>query len=147
MQVLLRQNVEHLGKTGELVDVKPGYARNYLVPKGCAVWVTRKNKKSIEREIEKFQILEDKRLSELRELASKITASNCTVAVQADENDKLYGSVSAEDIAKSLKISGIDIAAKIIRIPKPIRAIGVFEVEVRLDANIVADLKVWVVKE
>ena len=147
MEVLLKQSVEHLGETGELVKVKAGFARNFLVPKGKAVPVNRKNRKSIEVEIQKFKALEDKRLAKLREQATKLSEANCTVAVQADENDKLYGSVTQEDIARALKIAGYDVAPKTIRIPKPIRAIGVFEVKVLFGSDVAADLKVWVVKE
>jgi large subunit ribosomal protein L9 len=147
MEVLLKQSVEHLGETGELVEVKAGFARNFLVPKGKAVLVNRKNRKSIEVEIQKFKALEDKRLTKLREQAGKLSEANCTVAVQADENDKLYGSVTQEDIARALKIAGHDVAPKAIRIPKPIRAIGVFEVKVMFGSDVASDLKVWVVKE
>lgn len=147
MRILLKESVEHLGESGQLVEVKPGYARNFLVPKGKAVVVTRSNKKSIEKEIEKYKVLEEKRLDDLRDLAGKIAEANCTVAVQADENDKLYGSVTAEEITKSLKLAGIDILPKQVKIGKPIRSIGVFEVKIHLDASIDATLKVWVVKE
>jgi large subunit ribosomal protein L9 len=147
MRILLKESVEHLGESGQLVEVKPGYARNFLVPKGKAIVVTRSNKKSIDKEIQKYQILEDKRLDGLRELAAKVAEANCTVAVKADENDKLYGSVSAEEICKALKLSGIDLSPKSIKIGKSIRSIGVFEVKVHLETNIDAVLKVWVVKE
>lgn len=147
MRILLKESVEHLGESGQLVEVKAGYARNFLVPYGKAVVVTRSNKKSIEKEIEKYVVLEEKRLVGLRELATKISEANCTVAVQADENDKLYGSVTTEEIAKALKLSGLDISPKSIKIGKALRSIGVFEVKVHLDATIDAVLKVWVVKE
>jgi len=147
MRILLKESVEHLGEFGQLVEVKSGYARNFLVPKGKAIVVTKANKKSIEKEIEKFQILEEKRLGGLKQLAAKISEANCTVAVKADENDKLYGSVTAEEIVKALKLSGIEVSSKSIKIAKPIRAIGVFEVKVHLESSIDALLKVWVVKE
>lgn len=147
MQILLKKEVEHLGQAGQVVDVKPGYARNYLVPQNLAIFVTRKNRKSIEKEIEKFEIQEKKRIADLKELASQIEEAKCTVAVKADENDKLYGSVSVEDICKSLKISGLDINQKWIKIKKPIKSIGVFEILVQLDKEISTELKVWVVKE
>lgn len=147
MQVLLKQSVEHLGQTGELVEVKSGYARNYLVPKGCAVVVDKKNRRSIEKEIQKYKALEEKQLEKLRAQASALSEANCTVAVQADENDKLYGSVTPEEISRSLKIAGFDVPPKAIKIPKAIRAIGVFEVVAQLGAGVTAELKVWVVKE
>jgi large subunit ribosomal protein L9 len=147
MQILLKENVEHLGSTGELVDVKSGYARNYLVPKGYAINVTRKNIKSIEVEIEKFRVIEQKKLAVTQELAKKLAEANCTIAVQADENDKLFGSVTAEEIVKAVKVSDLTIEAKQIKIPRAIKSIGVFDVKVELEMGVVADLKVWVVKE
>lgn len=147
MEILLKQKVEKLGETGELITVKDGYARNFLVPKGYAVQVTRKNRKSIENEIEKYRVLEERRLVALKDEAAKVAEANCTVAVQADENDKLYGSVSPEDIARALKLSGHDVSPKNIKISKSIRAIGVHEVEVLFGSGVVANLKVWVVKE
>lgn len=147
MQLLLKENVEHLGSTGELVDVKPGYARNFLVPRGFAVQVTRKNKNSIEKQIEKYKVAEAKKLELVKEFAAKVTEVNCTIAVKADENDKLFGSVTPEEIAKAVKLGGVDIKPKQIKIPKAIRAIGVFDVKINLEMGVVADLKVWVVKE
>jgi large subunit ribosomal protein L9 len=147
MQVLLKENVEHLGKTGELVDVKSGYARNYLVPKGFAINVTRKNIKSIELEIEKYRVIEQKKLAVTQELAKKLAEANCTIAVQADENDKLFGAVTAEDIVKAIKVSDFNVEAKQIKIPRAIKSIGVFDIKVNFDMGVVADLKVWVVKE
>jgi large subunit ribosomal protein L9 len=147
MQVLLKQSVEHLGQTGEMVEVKSGYARNFLVPTGRAIPVDKKNRRSIEKEIEKYRALEEKRLLKLRAQAKALAEANCTVAVQADENDKLYGSVTPDDIARSLKLAGFEVSAKSIRIPKPIRAIGVFEVKVLFGSEVSSDLKVWVVKE
>ena len=147
MQVLLKQYVDHLGKAGEMTEVKSGYARNYLVPTGRAIIVDKKNRNSVEKEIAKYRALEEKRLTKLRDQAKGLSEANCTVAVQADENDKLYGSVTQEDIARSLKLAGFEIAPKSIRIPKPIRAIGVFEVKVLFGSEISTDLKVWVVKE
>ena len=147
MQVLLKKSVEHLGITGELLDVKPGYARNYLVPKGLAINVTRKNIKSIEKEVERFKLSEKKKLSEIEALAKKLSEVNCTIAVQSDENDKLFGSVSAEEIAKSVTLAGIEIQAKQVKMPRQIKSIGVFDVKIHFEMNVVGDLKVWVVKE
>ena len=147
MEILLKEPVEHLGSTGQLVDVKAGYARNYLIPKGKAIYVTRKNRKSIEKEIGKYEVLEQKRLAGLRDYAEKVSNTNCTVAVKADENDRLYGSVTAEEIARSLAVAGIEVTPKAISIPKAIRSIGVFEVKLNLGSGVNADLKVWVVKE
>jgi large subunit ribosomal protein L9 len=147
MEVLLKESVEHLGELGDLVQVKPGFARNFLIPKGKATLVHRKNRKSIEKEIQKYQAIENKRIDKLRVFADELSKAGCTVAVQADENDKLYGSVASEDIAKALKLGGFDVSPKAISTPKPIRAIGVFEAQVDLGSEVVATLKVWVVKE
>lgn len=147
MEVLLKESVEHLGELGDLVQVKPGFARNYLIPQGKATLVHRKNRKSVEREIQKYQAIEQKRIDKLKTYAAELEKAGCTVAVQADENDKLYGSVTPEEIAKSLKLGGFDVSPKAISTAKPIRAIGVFEAEVDLGSGVVATIKVWVVKE
>lgn len=147
MELLLKDKVEKLGFPGQVVKVKPGYARNFLLPQGLAIMVTRENRKSIEKEIEKFKVQEKKRIQDLEELAARIVVAKCTVAVQADESDKLYGSVTQEDIARALKLSDLDVNPKIIKIKKPIKSIGVHEIKVQLDKAVSADLKVWVVKE
>lgn len=146
MQILLNEAVEHLGSPGDLVEVKSGYARNFLLPRNKAIVVTRQNRPTIEKEIEKHRRKETKRLDGLRQQAEKLSAVNCTVVSKADENDKLYGSVTPADIAKALKVSGFDIPPKKIVIPEPIRAVGVYTVKVQLEKDIAADLKVWVVK-
>lgn len=147
MKILLREAVEHLGNAGEFVAVKDGYARNFLIPKGMAVRVTRQNAASIEKEVEMHKAREEKRMQALQESADKIEEANCTVSCRADDNDRLYGSVTQADIAKSLKVSGFEVSPKQIEIDQPIRQIGVHSVRVRFDKKIVAEVKVWVVKE
>lgn len=147
MKVLLKDNVAHLGKQGDVVEVKPGYARNFLVPRGTAMVVTRKNHRSISKEIEIQKRRQERLVVITQDFAKKIFEAKCTVAHQADENDKLYGSVTTADIAKSLKLMEIEIDPKNIVISEPIKSIGVHDVRVKLDAGIEAELKVWVVKE
>ncbi|MBF0244186.1 MAG: 50S ribosomal protein L9 [Planctomycetes bacterium] len=146
MQILLMEEVEHLGKAGQLVEVKPGYARNYLVPHGKARMVTRNNVSAIEKDLERIKALDKKHREELRGIAAKLSDVNCTVECRADENDKLYGSVTGVEIAKVLKISGIEINPKCIELPEAIKKIGVYDVVVKLETDIKAALKVWVVK-
>lgn len=147
MQVLLKQDVEHLGRAGQLLEVKPGYARNYLVPQEKAIYVTRQNAKSIELEMEVYRRKEERRLADLRVQAEKVSQVSCTVACKADENDHLYGSVSGADVASALRVAGFEVDAKAVRIASPIKSVGVYEVEVVLERNISATVKVWVVRE
>ncbi len=147
MKILLKEQVEHLGSAGSIVEVKPGYARNYLIPKDKAVAITRKNMAVIENEVERHKRSAEKRLIHLKEMCGKIADANCTIARQCDENDKLYGSVTPKDISGALKIIGFDVDAKSIQVNESIKSIGVHQVRVKLESNIETDLKVWVVKE
>ncbi len=147
MRVLLKAALEHLGRPGELVVVKPGFARNFLVPRGLAMEVTRDNQRTVEMEMKRQKGREEKRRAQLQDMARRISEANCTVAAKADESDKLYGSVTPAEIVKALKLVGLDVDPKAVHLDDPIKAVGVFTVKVVLDTGVSADLKVWVVKE
>ncbi|HMA76754.1 MAG TPA: 50S ribosomal protein L9 [Candidatus Krumholzibacteriaceae bacterium] len=148
MEIILRDNIENLGKTGEIVDVKDGYARNFLIPKGLAVIATRSSKKVIEEEDQQRKIRARKIKRNLEGTAEKMKGISCTITVQASDEDRLYGSVGASDIAEAInKHSDIKIESKQIILEEPIKILGVYTVTVRLHKEVEVPVKVWVVKE
>ena len=147
MKVILREDVQHLGDVGEIVTVKPGYARNYLIPQGLAVQADPKNIKKVEHE----RRLINQRLAKLHgaasELGAKIAGLPVTITRKVGEQDKLFGSVSARDIGESLQAEGHAVQRRQIRLAEPIRDLGVYEVQVRLHPEVSPKIRVWVVAE
>ena len=145
MQLILTQDVDNLGKAGELVSVRPGYGRNYLVPRGLAVTATVRNKNQLEHE----RVLIEKRVAKERatatELAGRINGMTLQFERNVGEDEKLFGSVTNRDIAEQLKRANVDIDHRTIVLEHPIKALGKYEVPVRLAAGVVATLKFWVV--
>lgn len=145
MQVILTQDVDNLGKAGELVSVRPGYGRNYLVPRGLAVSATVKNKTRLEHE----KALIEKRVAKERatatELAGKINLMTLQFERMVGEDEKLFGSVTNRDIADQLKRAGVDIDHRTIVLDQPVKALGKYETIVKLAAGVNANLKFWVV--
>lgn len=146
MQVVLRADIENLGRLGDVVKVKPGYARNYLIPKGLAMLATEKNLKIFEREKKKLQEKMDAIRFAAQELKEKLEALEVVIEVRVGEGDKLYGSVTAANIADKVQELGYEIDKRKIIIPEPIRALGEYDLEVRLHPDVKAILKVKVVK-
>ena len=147
MLVILKENVENLGRIGEVVKVTDGYARNFLIPKKLVVAANENNMMAIEHQ---KKMLEKKRNLEklsAEELAKKISAFTCNISRKTGEKDKLFGSVTTSDIADTLKAGGIEVEKRSIHMKEPIKALGVHNVEIRLLPEVVASLKVWVVKE
>ncbi len=147
MKVILRSDVENLGRLGDLVQVKPGYGRNYLLPQGFAMLATPANLKVFELERKKLQVKVEALRSTAASLADKIANASISIAMRVGENDKLYGSVTSVMIADALAEKGIDLDRRRILLDAPIRQLGDYEVRVRLHADVVADLKVSVVAE
>jgi large subunit ribosomal protein L9 len=145
MQIILTQDVDNLGKAGELVSVRPGYGRNYLVPRGLAVSATVTNKTRLEHE----KALIEKRVAKERATATEIAGRINLMTLQFErmvgEDEKLFGSVTNRDIADQLKRAGVDIDHRTIHLDQPIKALGKYEVPVKLSAGVVATLKFWVV--
>jgi len=147
MKVILLQNVDRLGKIGEVITVKEGYARNFLIPKELARAATAGNMKMLG-QLKKKQAEEDaKRMAEVKALAEKISAVSITIPAQAGEEDKLFGSVSGEAIAEALAAESIVVDKRDIILDEPIKKIGVYQVTVKLHPEIKASLKVWIVKK
>ena len=147
MKVILTQTVDRLGRAGDCVNVKGGYARNYLFPKNMAKDATPGNIRALE-SLKKKQAVEDEnKLKEAKELAVKIGNISITVNAKAGEEEKLFGTVTAEMISKALEAENVSIDKKDIALDEPIKKLGVYQVSVKLHPEVRAVLKVWIVKE
>lgn len=147
MKVILKEDHEQLGKAGEIVQVADGYARNYLMPRGLALRVTRSNMAVYEAEKRQKEILQNKARRTAEALAKEMEKVSCTAAVPVGEDDKIFGSVTNQHIADLLKEKGYDIDRRNILLDEPIRALGVYTVAIRLHPEVEGKVKVWVVKE
>ncbi len=147
IELLLRQSVEHLGRVGDVVKVKNGYARNYLLPSGLAVAVTKANVAEIERARALALAEEQARVEGLRGLAKKLAEASITIEGKANAEGHLFGSVSAAQIAAAIRDKGIPVDERQIRLAAPLKEIGVVDVPVHLHAEIETTVKVWVVQQ
>ena len=147
MQVILRDRLENLGDAGEVVDVKPGYARNYLIPQGLAYEATPANLRRIEAERSQVAKKEAATLDEARRRAGSIEGVSLTFQARAGQEGKLFGSITAADIAEKLAEQGVEIDRRQIELDEPIKALGLTNVPVRLHPQVKPELKVWVVAE
>jgi large subunit ribosomal protein L9 len=147
MDVILRQDVDNLGKAGEVVTVKDGYGRNFLLPRGLAYQATDSNKKRIESENAQRAKKRAGEVAAAGTLAAKLEALSLTFTMKAGEGDKLFGSVTAGDVAEKLKAEGFDVDKKAIDLAEPLKALGVYRVPVRLHADVKPEVRVWVVRE
>ncbi len=147
MKLILLEDVESIGKTGDVVEVKDGYARNFLMPKKLALEINPASLKLAEKSKQKQKLKLEKLKTDALELAKKIAAASCTITMPAGEDDKLFGAVTAQDIAEALKPEGIAIDKKSIVISQPIHKLGIYTVEVKLHPEVTQELKVWVIKK
>lgn len=147
MKIILRKDHEKLGAIGSLVDVKDGYARNYLIPRGIAYAATEGNMRALEAEKKAASARTDKekRLSE--KTAVELEKHSVTISMKVGEDEKLFGSVTAQMIADSLKEKGIDLDKRVIALEEPIKALGIYDVDVKLPHGVQGKVKVWVVRE
>jgi len=146
MEVILSQDVEKLGRTGEVVKVKDGYARNFLVPQKLAYLATPGNLKRIELQQKKLKAQHEQEKNEALQLAEKLNKVSCTVNVEVNDLEKLYGSVTETDVAKALEVEGFTIDKKDLIIENPIEELGIFEVGVKLHPEVIAKIRLWVTK-
>ena len=145
MQIILTQDVENLGKAGELVSVRPGYGRNYLVPRGLAVTATVTNKNRLDHEKAVIARRVEKERASATEIAGRINGMTLQFERQVGEDEKLFGSVTSRDIAEQLKRANVEIDHRWVQLDQPVKALGKYEVPVRLAAGVTATLKYWVV--
>lgn len=147
MRVILRQKHESLGDVGEVVSVKEGYAFNYLIPKGIAMAATPKNLKVIEQEKKRLYAAELREKRKAEELKAKLDTVSVTAEVQVGEEDRVFGAVTAQHIAELLHAKGYDIDRRKIVLDEPLKALGVYEVPIKLHHEVEAKIKVWVVRQ
>ena len=147
MKLILREDVENLGKVGDVVHVAGGYGRNYLLPRGLAVKASTKNLKEQEHQKKLIQARLERQKKDAQELAGSLDSVSCTIARKTGEEDKLYGSVTSRDIEEALKEEGVTIDRKRILLEEPIKKLGVYTVPVKLHTEVTGNIKVWVVKE
>ena len=142
---MLIQGVEHLGKSGDVVEVKPGFANNYLLPEGLAIVATDHHKRMVEKHRSKLQELEKQRLVGLRGLADQISKQSINVEANANDEGHLYGSVGATEIISALKANGFTVSADQVKLEGVLKELGLYTVKIQLHQDIVTELKVWVV--
>ena len=147
MEVILREEVEKLGRRGEVVKVAAGYARNFLLPKRLAVLANESNRKIVEQEKQAHLRREAKEIGDSQELAKMLSALEITIAQKAGENDQLFGSVTAQDISNALEKQGYLIDRRKVHLDDPIKMLGDFKVSVRLHREVAVELPVHVVRE
>lgn len=147
MEVILRQAVDKLGHPGDVVKVSAGYARNFLLPRGFAYEATPGNKKRIAQEKDRLQADENARVTSAQELADRLAQVSLTFSARVGDEGKLFGSVTASDIAEQLHLQGFTAVEKrMIDLHEPIRALGVYRVAIKLHADVKPEIKVWVIK-
>lgn len=147
MKVILTENISTLGQIGDTITVAPGYARNYLIPKGLAMLATGKNVRELEHKKRMLAKKREQVRQEMLSLAEKLNRVTLTMTRKVSEEDKLYGSVSSADIHKALEDLGFGLDKKSIQLDQPIKEIGEFAVPIRIDAQITPTIKVLVQKE
>ena len=145
IELLLIQSVDHLGKQGDVVEVKRGYAMNYLLPQGLATVATDHHKRMVEKHKAKLLQIQHERLAGLRQLADRIAAQSVTIEANANDEGHLYGSVGAPEIVRALKQHEVTVTPDQVRLKGPLKELGLYTVEVHLGQEIEAQLKVWVV--
>jgi large subunit ribosomal protein L9 len=147
MEVILREHVDNLGKRGEIVKVADGYARNYLLPRKLALVATEGNKKQIERERGKFEAKEAEEVKTAEAMAARVSNLEVDIARKVGENDVLFGSVTASDIASALEAKGVEVDRRKLQLAEPIKKLGAFDIPLKLHRDVVATVKVKVVAE
>jgi large subunit ribosomal protein L9 len=149
LKVILRQDVTDLGQSGDIVTVKPGYARNFLLPRGMAFEATSANVRKLEEEKKQGEAKSKQQFLEAKRRASQLEAVSLTFHANAGDEGKLFGSITSADIAERLKEQGLDfeVDKRDIEIEEPIKALGVYNVPVRLHTEVKPEIKIWVIKQ
>ncbi len=147
MQVILKEDVANLGKTGDVVNVKDGYGRNFLLPKKKAILAAPNNIKQLEHQKKVVEALQLKRKKQAEALSEKLAGLSLTIQRDAGEEDKLFGSVTTKDISEALRGEGYIVDRHDLVLEAPIKQLGIFDVPVKLHPEVTGTVKVWVVKK
>ena len=147
MELLLKKNIDKLGRIGDVVKVKEGYARNYLLPKGLATSVSPANLKQIEKEKKKMELQLKEEMERLQGVLERISAASCTIRAKANEEGKLFGSVTAGHITEVLTKEGYPVTKDMVRLDEPIKVCGAFDVRIVLNPEMQTKCKILVEKE
>jgi large subunit ribosomal protein L9 len=147
MKVILRQNHESLGQIGDLVEVKEGYARNFLIPRKIAYIALKGNIKALEEEKKTFVKKKQHEITTAENLAAALEKISVSIPVQVGEEDKIFGTVTTQMIADALKEKGFEVDKRKIEIEEPIKSLGIYGINVKVHTNVNAKIKVWVVRE
>ena len=145
IELLLVQPVEHLGKQGDVVEVRPGFAKNYLIPQGLATIASDHHKRMVEKHRAQLEAVEQARLANLQVLAGELARQSITIEANANDEGHLYGSVGAPEVANALKRANFHIAADQVRLKGPLKELGLYTVAIHLGSEVDAEVKVWVV--
>ncbi len=147
MKIILTADVDTLGNAGDVVEVKDGYARNFLLPRAVALIANEHNMAVYEKVQQQREAQASRAMREAETLAEDLQEVSCNVAVRAGEEDRIFGSVTAQQISVALSDLGFEIDRRAIEIEEPIRSLGVYDISIRLHADVKASVKVWVVRE
>lgn len=147
MEIILQESISTLGKAGDIVKVADGYARNYLLPRGLALVADKKNITNLEKQRSRILARAAKLKAEYEALATQLQAMELEIKVKVGEGDRLYGSVTAMDIADAIAAKGYSVDRRKILLSEPIKAIGDYDVEIKLSSDVMANVKVKVVPE
>ncbi|MCM8830260.1 MAG: 50S ribosomal protein L9 [Candidatus Omnitrophica bacterium] len=148
MKVIFIKDLQGAGKKGEIKEVKPGYARNYLIPKGIAIEATPENVRQLENREQQSTLKKKKELSRAKEAKNILQEGSITISAKAGHDEKLFGAITPEDIAKAvIQQKNLEIDKHQILLEQPIKKLGVYKVPVRTGENITAEVKIWVVRE
>ncbi|MGD0654245.1 MAG: 50S ribosomal protein L9 [Thermoguttaceae bacterium] len=145
VELLLIQPVEHLGKQGDVVEVKRGFAMNYLIPQGLATIATDHHKRMVEKHRAQLEAIEKARLAGLQGLAADLAKQSITIEANANDEGHLYGSVNAVDVSNALKRAGFHIAADQVRLEGPLKELGLYTIKIHFGSSVDAEVKIWVV--
>jgi len=147
MKIILLQDYEPLGNIGEIIEVKRGYANNYLIPKKIGLLANNKNLKRLEEQQKQLVRRKDRDKLNAEKLAEELLKVSCTASVQVGEEDRVFGSVTSQDLSDLLKEQGYDIDRKKFILEEPIKALGIYDVPIKLHSEVEVKIKVWVVKK
>jgi large subunit ribosomal protein L9 len=145
VELLLIQNVDHVGAQGDVVEVKRGYAMNFLLPQGLATIATDHHKRMVEKHRARLQEIQNARMAGLRSLAAELSKQSITIEANANDEGHLYGSVGAPEIVSALKRNEVTVTADQVRLKGPLKELGLYTVNIHLGHDIEGELKVWVV--